>query len=207
MTDATPEEILSFWFGDDVQAGSWKDRVDIWFSGGPELDEEIRRKFGDVYDAACAGKLSSWADRAYGRLALIILLDQYSRNIHRGRAEAFEHDAVALQLALDCVQEGHDRQLLPIERLFAYMPLMHAEDIDIQRQGLILFTALADEAREDYPFLDKAVESAQEHHDIIERFGRFPHRNAVLGRSPTPEEETFLAEGGATFGQAPEDET
>jgi uncharacterized protein (DUF924 family) len=206
MTDTTPEEILSFWFGEDVQAGSWQDKADIWFAGGPEVDNEIRERFGDAYVAAGAGKLSSWADRAYGRLALIILLDQYSRNIHRGKAEAFEHDPFALKLALDCVLEGHDRQLLPIERLFAYMPLMHAEDLDIQRQGLALFTALADEARDDYPFLDKSVESAQEHYDIIERFGRFPHRNAVLGRDATPEEELFLAEGGATFGQDSDDE-
>ncbi len=110
---------------------------------------------------------------------------------------------MALKLALDGVLEGHDRQLLPIERLFAYMPLMHAEDIDMQRQGLVLFTALSDQAGGEYPFLVKTVDSAQEHHDIIEQFGRFPHRNAVLRRVPTPEEEAFLAEGGADFGQTP----
>ncbi len=157
--------------------------------------------------AAGAGKLSLWADRAYGRLALIILLDQFSRNIHRGQAEAFENDSLALKLTLDGIQEGHDRQLLPIERTFAYMPLMHSEEIDIQREGVALFTTLADEARDDYPFLDKSADSAQEHYDIIERFGRFPHRNVVLGRNSTPDEKAFLAEGGATFGQASDDES
>ena len=207
MTEATPDEILSFWFGENVLAGSWQDRVDIWFSGGPELDEGIRRRFGDVYAAAGAGKLMPWANRAYGRLALIILLDQFSRNIHRGQAEAFEYDPLALKLALDGVQEGHDRQLLPIERLFAYMPMMHAEDLDIQRQALAFFTALVDEASNEYPFLTGALNSAQEHCDIIEQFGRFPHRNAVLGRTPTAEEDAFLAGGGANFGQAPTDDS
>ena len=200
-------DVLRFWFGDDVIGGSWQSRMDIWFSGGPELDEEIRRQFGDLYSTAVDDELSPWADHAYGRLALIILLDQFSRNIHRGQADAFKYDAVALKLALDGVQEGHDRQLLPIERLFAYMPLMHAEDIDIQRHGLTLFNALSDEAGDEVPFLLKTVESAQEHQDIIEQFGRFPHRNAILGRTPTPAEEAFLAEGGANFGQAPAEET
>ena len=207
MTTTTPQEVLSFWFGDDVLGGSWQDRAGIWFSGGPEVDAEISQRFGDAYAAAAAGELQSWADRAYGRLALIILLDQFSRNIHRGQAEAFEYDPVALKLALDGVQEGHDRQLLPIERVFAYMPMMHAEDVDIQRQALTLFTALSDEAGDEIPFLVETVKSAQEHCDIIEQFGRFPHRNAVLGRTPTPEEEAFLAAGGANFGQAPADDS
>jgi len=206
-TTTTPQEVLSFWFGDDVLGGSWQDRSGTWFSGGPEVDAEISQRFGDAYGAAAAGELQPWADRAYGRLALIILLDQFSRNIHRGQAEAFEYDPVALKLALDGVQEGHDRQLLPIERLFAYMPMMHAEDVDIQRQALTLFTALSDEAGDETPFLVGAVKSAQEHYDIIEKFGRFPHRNAVLGRTPTPEEEAFLAAGGANFGQAPADDS
>jgi uncharacterized protein (DUF924 family) len=207
MTATTPTAVLSFWFGNDVIGGSWQDRAGIWFSGSPELDEEINRLFGETYTATTSGELQSWADRAYGRLALIILLDQFSRNIHRGQAEAFEYDPLALKLSLDGVQEGHDRQLLPIERLFAYMPMMHAEDVDIQRQALTLFTALADEAGDESPFLHGTVNSAQEHCDIIEQFGRFPHRNAVLGRTPTSEEEAFLAEGGANFGQAPTEDS
>lgn len=207
MTKITPGDVLTFWFGDNVSAGSWQDRAGIWFSGGPELDEQIREQFRDAYDAAAAGELTPWADRAYGRLALIILLDQFSRNIFRGQADAFKYDPVALKLALDGVQEGHDRQLLPIERIFAYMPLMHSEDIDVQREALALFTALSDEAGNEYPFLEGTLNAAQEHHDIIEQFGRFPHRNAVLGRSPTPDEEAFLADGGASFGQAPAEES
>ena len=120
---------MTFWYGDDVAGGSWQTQAGIWFSGSDELDAEISRRFGVAFAAAADGELASWAETPHGMAALIILLDQFSRNIHRGSPIAFANDGKALAFSQDAVRRGYEQTLLPIERLFVYMPMMHAEDI------------------------------------------------------------------------------
>lgn len=202
MTTATPQDILNFWYGDDVTGGSWQEKAATWFSSNDELDAEIQHRFGDAFAAAADDELRTWTDSAESLAALIILLDQFSRNIHRNSPQAFANDGKALALSQEGVLRGYDQALLPIQRLFLYMPMMHAEDLQVQLNGLALFRALADEPSDAQSFLEGSVNSAVEHMEIIERFGRFPHRNVILGRQSTPEEVAYMAAGGATFGQA-----
>ncbi len=197
------EEILEFWFGRDVAGGSWQDCREKWFSGGAELDGEISRRFGAALESASSGSLDHWAREPRGGLALVILLDQFSRNIHRATAAAFGNDAKALSLALAAVRDGVDHAYHPIERMFLYMPFQHSEDTAVQEQGLALFRTLAEEPGDAQELLGKTVESAEKHLALIRRFGRFPHRNALIGRESSPEEESYLAEGGDSFGQSP----
>jgi len=199
------QEILSFWFGDDPGGGSWRARVASWFSSNDDLDREIQNRFGDLVRKAATGELQSWTESAHGRLALIILLDQFSRNIYRGTAAAFGNDERALTLTLAGIESGSDGELHPIERLFLCMPMMHSEDLAVQSEGLIVFRALAEEPGDAQEMLGKSLDSAVQHYQLIERFGRFPHRNAILGRQSTPAEEAFLADGGPTFGQSAPD--
>lgn len=210
MTTTNQSDILTFWFGPDVAAGSWQEKADLWFAGGPQVDAEIRQRFGAAAASAATGALDQWTQSPRGRLALIILLDQFSRNIHRGTAAAFANDPQALALALAGIEQGDDRALAPIERLFLYMPLMHAEDLVMQRRCLALLRTMAgeldatgEEGKALTGMLTGSLKAAEQHLDLIERFGRFPHRNAILGREATPAEAAYLAEGGATFGQTP----
>jgi uncharacterized protein (DUF924 family) len=187
-------EILTYWFGDvgeGYAAGEQKTR--IWFKRSDAIDAEIRQRFGLLVDKAAAGELDHWVQDARGRLALVILLDQFSRNLFRDSKEAFANDDKALSLCLEAVDCGHDRELLPIERVFLYMPTQHAEDVDVQNRGVELFRVLADDVPEAHRgpcsgFFDYAVK----HRDVVAKFGRFPHRNAVLGRQNTPEESAHL---------------
>ncbi|AKU90495.1 DUF924 family protein [Vulgatibacter incomptus] len=195
------EEILAHWFGEEPD--DWAapaDRHPLWFGGGPQVDEDLRRRFATDVERARAGALDAWKATPRGRLALLILLDQLPRNLFRGTPEAFASDPAALALALEGIDRGDDRALRPIERTFAYLPLEHAEDRGIQARGVACFEALLAEApervRKTYEsFLDYAVR----HRVIVDRFGRFPHRNAILGRKSTPEEEAFLREPGSSF--------
>jgi uncharacterized protein (DUF924 family) len=196
------EEVLSHWFGEAAGDG-WQvapDRVALWFRGGAEVDEELRRRFAADVDAARAGKLSGWASTPRGRLALLLLLDQLPRNLFRGRPEAFASDAMALSLSREALARGEDAQLRPIERTFLYLPFEHAEDRGAQATSVERFRALAQaapaSAHAAYEgFLDYAIR----HQVIVERFGRFPHRNRILGRASTEEEEAFLREPGSSF--------
>lgn len=196
------EQILEFWFGplSDDGWGFERKRLDYWFNGGPAVDAELRERFGDDLAAAERGELDPWAETPRGRLALVIILDQFSRNIHRGKPEAWDNDPKTARLVVDAVEKGMDRRLAPIERSFFYLPLEHAEDRELQRRAVELYGALAKEAppewKENYDsFLDYAVR----HQVIIERFGRFPHRNAILGRETTEEEAAFLLTPGSSF--------
>ena len=203
MSDTRAEELLTFWFGDlggDTDYPT--DRKKLWWSGGPEIDGEIRERFAGLVDAAVAGELDGWAESARGRLALIIACDQLTRSLGRGTAGAFRGDPKAQRLVLDGIERGHDRELRLIERSFFYMPLMHAEDAELAERCVSEFTDLAAaiEACDDdgHPnFLGSAVS----HADIVKEFGRYPHRNEILEREATEAEEKYLAEGGATFGQ------
>jgi len=184
LSQERAEALLEFWFEEVDHAR--------WFVSTPAFDRELRHRFGERLEQAKQGELDDWADTPRGRLALIILLDQFSRNIHRDTPAAFEADPQALTLALEGIEHGDDRHLSLEERSFFYLPLRHAEDLDMQRFGL-------QKTRELNAAGYGSDKYALNHLEQIERFGRFPHRNAVLGRKDTPEEEAFLATGKAGF--------
>ena len=194
-TPATaPADILAFWLGDGMAQG-WptQDLNKRWFLGGAALDEEIRTRFGADVVQAVGGALQNWEGQAHSRLALVILLDQFSRNVFRGTAQAFAGDARARQLALQTLAAHEDLQLPWVARVFLYMPLMHAEDAALQEECVARFSQLLAEAPEQLkPRIQGNLDFAREHQGIITRFGRFPYRNAVLKRASTAEEEEFL---------------
>jgi uncharacterized protein (DUF924 family) len=195
------ERVLEYWLGGCGADGALDpDRRKIWFGGGDRHDAEIRERFGALHDAAARGRLVGLGATPRGRLALIIVLDQFSRHIHRGTPAAFAQDPAAQALALEGLSLGADRELIPAARTFFYLPLEHAEDAVLQQLSVEHFerlaAAVAPAWREDYAsFLDYA----RRHRDVIERFGRFPHRNAVLGRASSPQEAAFLREPGSSF--------
>ena len=199
---AEAEAILEFWLGDALTLG-WpsSSRGDLWFGGDAELDRQIEQSFGQLVRQAVQGGLVPWEDSVNERLALVLLLDQFTRNVFRGQATAFAGDARACALAQDGLARGWDRQLPLAGRVFLAMPMMHAESLEVQEQAVAFFTDLhANADKEQRNRVLGNLESAREHHAIIARFGRFPHRNAVLGRVSTPEEAQYL-ETGRRFGQ------
>jgi len=198
----TPAEVLNFWFGD---GGGYtcEDHVrERWFKRSDATDDDIRSRFGADVAAARRGDLDSWNESLDGQVALIILLDQFTRNLHRDSGEAFAADARAQSQVRALVSSEAHREMPPFHRCFAYMPCMHAEDLDLQNLGVDLFARLADDtAGTDHH--DRFVEFhryAVAHKDIVERFGRFPHRNERLGRQSSPEELEFLQQPGSSFG-------
>jgi uncharacterized protein (DUF924 family) len=192
--------LLEYWFGDAGSgARALEERMRFWFGSGHDV--EIRAKFGELARRAADGELAAWADSPRRRLALILLLDQMPRNLHRGSAEAFAQDDKALALALSGMQVGADAALSPVERMFFYMPLQHAESREVQDESVAAFRRLVGEAPEEMRgAFDAGLRYAELHRQIIERFGRFPHRNRVLGRESTREEIEYL-ESAETFGQ------
>ena len=195
-------QVLHFWLGDDPLA-DWPEphRGDLWFKGGAEVDANIRAQFGPLVDDAMAGGLTDWEAQPLARLALILLLDQFSRNMYRGQARAFAGDARAQALTQRTLDAGDDLALPRAGRMFVYMPLMHAETLAQQNACVACFERLhagATGALKD--ILANNLQYAVLHRDIVARFGRFPHRNAVLGRQSTPEEAEFLKDG-PRFGQ------
>jgi uncharacterized protein (DUF924 family) len=197
------DAVLAFWFREqELSAPQIDRRMDIWFGEDAAFDHEIRHEFADDVEQASEGRLDHWAEEPRGRLALIILLDQFRRNIHRNTAKAFELDRAALKLCVEGAMQKKDRGLTPIQRAFFYMPLQHAESRKVQAKSVELFARLAEAVSPTYQetFLTMA-QFAELHHDIVDRFGRFPHRNKVLGRANTPEEDEFLAGDAPDFGQ------
>ena len=196
------DEVLEFWFGACGADGSLdRARQKMWFSGGRQHDVAIRKRFGKLHRRAARGELDAeWAATPRGRVALIVVLDQFSRHVHRGMAAAFAQDGAAQRLATAGVEQGVDRELIPTQRAFFYLPFEHAEDVKLQRIGVRLFERLATEVapawRKEYVSF---ADYAGHHRDIVERFGRFPHRNAILGRVSTPEETEFLKQPGSSF--------
>lgn len=195
------EEILSYWFGDHPDDGEVaKQKSKLWWEHDPELDRELSDRFGSLVEQAAEGALDSWADTAQGRLALILLLDQLPRAIYRDTPRAFATDGKALSLTRVGLQQKADHQLRPIERVFFLLPLEHSEDLEAQQLSVRRFLELESEVT---PPLRVAfgnfVDYAVRHRDIIERYGRFPHRNSILGRESTAEEEAFLQEPGSSF--------
>ncbi len=175
---AGPGEVAAFWLGQNDK---------VWFSADPAFDAEVLSRFAELVERAKSGSLDHWADDPEGALALIILLDQMTRNIYRDSPEMFAADAKALEVARRAIERGFDMDLPKDKRRWLYMPFMHSEDLADQDMSVELFAR--SEISASLPF-------AVEHADIIRRFGRFPHRNAILGRQTTPEEAEFLAGGG-----------
>ena len=189
-----PSAVLDFWFGAQDSAGFGRERA-AWFKKDPAFDAEIARRFGTAIERALRGELDAWAATAQGSLARILLLDQFTRNAFRGDKRAFAGDAQALAGAHALVGARLDEQLPPFMRAFAYMPFEHAEGIAMQDEAVRLFTRLETAA----PELVHMLDYAHRHRAAIERFGRFPGRNAVLGRQSTAEEIAYLAEPGSGF--------
>jgi Uncharacterized protein conserved in bacteria len=192
MTPAMQGQILDFWFGapDSAEYGTTRD---AWFRKNPAFDAEIRRRFGAVIETALGGGLDDWtAPRA--ALARVLVLDQFTRNCYRDSGRAFAGDAQALAAATAVVDQGLDRELIPVERWFLYMPFEHAESPVAQARSLALFTRLSEETG-----LADPLAWAKKHAAIIGRFGRYPHRNALLGRESTSQEIAFLATQGSSF--------
>lgn len=196
------EQILSFWFGELGSDGlPLEDRGKFWFRSDHETDERCREFEQDLRNAA-SGKLTDWGQQPEGRLALILLLDQFSRNIYRGTPQAFAQDPLALSLTSEGIGRGHDLMLRPIERVFFYMPLEHAESLEAQERCVAAHRALLQAAPPaSTPRLRSFLNHAINHRDIIKRFGRFPHRNKLLNRTSTPEELQYLRTNKSTFGQ------
>jgi uncharacterized protein (DUF924 family) len=197
------DTILSFWFKEqELSAPQIDRRMETWFSEDAVFDHEIEKEFADDVDAASAGKLDYWAAQSDGRLALIILIDQFRRNIYRGTPEAFSKDRLALKLCVEGAMEKKDKGLSLIQRVFFYMPLQHAESRKVQAKSVELYNRLAEAVSPTYreTFLTIA-QFAELHKDIIDRFGRFPHRNQLLNRENTAEENEYLASDSPDFGQ------
>lgn len=201
--EARIDAIIAFWFREqELSAPQIDRRMDVWFGEDEVFDLEIRRAFLDDVEMASAGELDHWAAEPRGRLALILLLDQFRRNIYRGTADAFACDKAALKLCIEGARDRKDRGLSPIERAFFYMPLQHAESRKVQARSVTLFRKLAEAVSPTYrETFETIAQFAELHADIIEQFGRFPHRNRLLGRENTPEEDEYLAGEAPDFGQ------
>ncbi len=200
--ESMQETVLDFWFGEQAEGFPIQNKEALWWGGGPEVDADIRTKFGALIHDAEAGVLSFWEQTARGSLALIIILDQFTRNIYRGTAKAFASDAVCLDIAKRGIAKGFDAQLTFSERTCFYRPFMHAEDRADQNRSVALYEALLQSAPDKaLPALKNNLKFAIEHQEIIAQFGRFPHRNAALGRVPSAAEDAYLSDGGSRFGQ------
>ena len=181
-------EVFAFWFGAPYSPQRGRRRKE-WFRKSVEFDAEIRHRFLPAWEGALRGECARWEATPLAALALVVVLDQFPRNMFRGEARAFSSDAQALAVARRILDRGFDRLLSPVERSFAYLPFEHAEDLAAQRRSLALFAPLEPEL----------VDYSRRHYEIIARFGRFPHRNALLGRESTAEEREFLDQPGSSF--------
>ncbi|MCB1845776.1 MAG: DUF924 domain-containing protein, partial [Halioglobus sp.] len=189
------DRVLAFWFQQrELSAPQIDARMDTWFGEDPVFDHEIEKDFSDDIERASNGKLSHWAEKPKGRLALILLLDQFRRNIYRSTAKAFDMDKVALKLGVEGAMRKMDKDLSPIERVFFYMPLQHAESRRVQTKSVDIYRRLAKSVSATYrETFETILQFAELHHDIVAQYGRFPHRNKLLGRQNTDEEAEYLS--------------
>jgi uncharacterized protein (DUF924 family) len=193
---STPEEILSYWFPEgfnEADAETRRRQAKRWMAGGPEVDREITERFGETLEQARRGELDHWAQTARGRLALIVVLDQFSRNVYRGSPLSYAQDEKALRLAVEGIELGMDRELGPPERFFFWLPLGHSEDLALQERSVLH----AEEEAANVPSHRRSgaefeISQAKATRDVIARFGRHPHRNEILGRESTAEEIEYL---------------
>jgi len=186
-------EVLEFWFGAPDSPEFGRNRR-CWFEKSADFDALVRDRFLETYESAAGGKLDPWTERPLAVLALVVTLDQFPRNMFRGTPRAFATDPLALAVTRGMIARGFDAALLPVPRAFVYLPFEHAEDLDAQREALRLFERLASDTSS-----AGVMTYAMRHYAVIARFGRFPHRNAILGRESTPDELEFLAQPGASF--------
>jgi uncharacterized protein (DUF924 family) len=187
------EMLLEFWFA--PEGSSERDRLrDIWFQASPEFDAALAQHFRADYDRAAAGVCEPWRNASQTCLALVLLLDQLPRNLFRNSPRAYATDAAALGTAREAVARGYDRAVALVRRSFFYLPFQHSESLADQETGMRLYAALPE-----HPDKDAFVDAARRHHEIIARFGRFPHRNGILGRPSTPEERDFLRQPGSAI--------
>ena len=188
-TPDKPDEVLRFWFG-EPPGGARK----VWFEKNPAFDADMRARFMRLHARAVRGELEGWNEQPLGALALIVLTDQFSRNMFRGTPHAFASDVLALATSRQLLAAGGDLQMLPVERQFTYLPFEHSEVLADQERALTLFAPLGAHVE-----TADAPEYARRHWEIVKRFGRFPHRNAILGRASAPEEIEFLKQPGSGF--------
>lgn len=199
--DPRIEELLGFWFGSsDDDAETAASQAHLWWQHDPAIDAEVRRRYEGLAELAAAGWLDGWAETSHGRLALVLLHDQVPRNVWRGTPRAFATDARARWVARQALVTDAEINLRPIHRVFLYLPLEHAEDLTMQEECVRRMTELVASVPESWrTAFDLFVDYAERHRDVVARFGRFPHRNAILGRRTTAEEATFLAQPGSSF--------
>jgi uncharacterized protein (DUF924 family) len=199
----TPEDILTFWFADAVgDPAKAMQRQSFWFQADAAVDESISQRFSASVRFAARGEFTAWEHAPQSCLALVILLDQFPRNLYRGRPEAFQYDSRALDVASQGVAAGYLAQLSSIEQCIFVLPYEHSEAVSVQRAGIELFEQIVDGANPEWePSARVSLHFARKHLEIVERFGRFPHRNAVLGRPSTAAERAYLEGGGESFGQ------
>ena len=200
-TDAAA--ILDDWIGPgDLRAEDFKPYHDRWYRSDPDFDEELRERFGETLKAAEAGELDGWRDSPEGCVALVILFDQFSRNLYRGTAAVYRNDRAALDIARHVIDQGWQDQLTVPARLMLYHPFLHAEDLTAQNQCEQLFEALHDNCDPVWkPLVASHLKFVRDHADVIDQFGRFPHRNDQLGRTTTAEEAAFLQKDSRSYGQ------
>lgn len=198
--NAEAKKVLEFWFGSVKDNLTVPEKSSLWYAKDSKFDSEIKMKFGDLVKKASTTKLDHWLDSPKGSLAFIILLDQFSRNLNRGSAKAFESDEIALHATQNALSRDYHQELFLIERQFLYMPLMHSEELSDQKKCVELMKELENSAEGKLKdFFQNASKYAERHYEIIKRFGRFPHRNDVLGRKSTKEEIEFLKEPMSSF--------
>ncbi len=203
LNPGVTDEVLSYWFGDDIsydQAPSIVDRIqNVWFAGSDDVDNEIRKRFADDIAGVTEETLSQ-LNSSRDKLAVIILLDQFPRNIFRESSEAFAKDHMALKLAKELIRSNENVELEPIQRVFVYLALEHAENVEDQSLSVKKYEELLEEVDEGLKSIyESFLEYAIRHKVIIDRFGRFPHRNEILGRESTKEEIEFLKQPGSSF--------
>ena len=205
MSTETISEIVAFWFGSSLESPEVASgRRDWWYKGGAPVDDDIRARFGELIPQACARELMAWQSTPDGALALILLLDQFTRNLYRNTPQAYAGDACAFEIVTWAIEQKLDIALPPVSRIWLYHPFHHSEDVEDQDRGLVLLNELRQEAlAEWHPYVERSIEGWTRHRNIVARFGRFPHRNAVLARDSTNKEHEFLKANGEAFGQGP----
>ncbi len=198
---AQPEDVLDFWFGVPGTASEIAGRqAKLWFGKSATHDWTVTQRFSDTLAAASKGQLDHWTGTPLGRLALVVVLDQFPHHIFRNQPQAFATDPQALTQSLAALAAGEDQKLAPIERVFLYLPLEHAESLELQDQSVVLFEKLAlESAADERALFDDFHKYAHSHREVVARFGRFPHRNAILGRTSSAEEVEFLKQRGSRF--------
>lgn len=201
--DKIVPEIISFWLSDSQSSPEAAfARRDWWYKGGAPVDKEIQERFGEQVARACERKLPDWNTSPEGAFALILLLDQFTRNIYRGTPDAWAGDPLAFNVVEEAMKKGFDRTLHPVSRIWLYHPFHHSESIEQQDRGIALLHEIKSGAPDAWhAYIDRSIWGWTRHRNIVARFGRFPHRNDILGRETTEEERAFLASDGEAFGQ------